>query len=103
MRELVSSTIKQKPTIALVDVEEARGGLSVEEVHVRLIAAESRYANWSFDAELTPSGQALYDHLFQAEPIEWNRECSHETRLSTTVLSGSPYAALLQASASSKT
>ena len=25
-----------------------------------------------------PSSKVLYDYLFAKEPIEWNRECSHQ-------------------------
>ena len=73
MRELVASTMKAKPIIALIDPDASRGGLSLEQVRERLVSAESRYGAWGFDAATTPSGSALYDHLFAREPIEWNR------------------------------
>ena len=75
MREIVASTRMRKPIIALVDPDASRGGLSLDEVHAQLLQAEANYAKWDFDAAATPSGQALYDHLFASEPIEWNREC----------------------------
>jgi len=73
MRELVATTTKQKPTIALTDPEALYGGLSLKKVKEQLLEAEGSYAKWNFDALATPNGQALYDHLFLAEPIEWNR------------------------------
>jgi hypothetical protein len=79
MRELVSTTTKRKPTIALIDPDASRGGLSVEEVHAQLLEAEASYAKWGFDANTTPNGEALHGHLFQAMAIEWNRACSHIT------------------------
>jgi hypothetical protein len=79
MRELVSTAIKQKPTIALVDPDASRDGLSDQEVRAQLLEdQDGNFAKWGFDAETTPNAQALHDHLFQAEPIEWNRERSHE-------------------------
>ena len=74
MRELVATTIKGKPTIALMDPESSHGGLSIKEVHTRLLEAEDSYSKWGFDAAQTPNGQALYDHLFRADAIEWNRK-----------------------------
>ena len=73
MRELVSTTIKQKPTVTLIDPESSHGGLSIQQVFVKLLEAESSYAKWEFPAE-TPSGRALHEYLFQVEAIEWNRE-----------------------------
>ena len=77
MRELVSTTTKQKPTIALIDPDSSRGGLSVQEVRAQLIEAQASYARWGFDAETTPNGEVLHGHLFLAMAIEWNRACSH--------------------------
>ena len=75
MRELVATTMKRKPTIALVDPDASRGGLSLDEVRAQLIEAEASYAKWGFDEATTPNGLTLfYVHLFQADPIEWNRE-----------------------------
>ena len=79
MRELVSSTIKQKPIIALVDPDSSRGGMSSDEVLKELIEAEGCYAKWQFDVEMTPLSQALYNHLFASEPIEWNRARTHSS------------------------
>ena len=74
MRELVSSTLKQKPIIALIDPDASRGGLSLDECHAQLVEADAMYAKWDFNTEPDgPRGQALYDHLFKHEPIEWNR------------------------------
>jgi hypothetical protein len=74
MRELVSSTTKQKPIIALTDSEVSRGGLSLHEVRSQLDDAEDSYEKWSFELGTTPNASALYDHLCAYDPIEWNRE-----------------------------
>ena len=73
MRELVSSTVQQKPTIALLDMDMARGGLTQQQVHQRLLLAEDSYERWDFDRNETPSGRELYEALFATEPIEWTR------------------------------
>jgi hypothetical protein len=72
MRELVSTTTKQKPAIALVDPDASRGGVSKEQASVQLIDAETYFDKWGF-GEAVPSGSALHAHLFAFEPIEWNR------------------------------
>ena len=64
----------QKPIIALMEPEVSRGGLSKEEVQAQLLEGEASYPKWNFDAEKTPSGQTLHDHLFDNETIDWNRE-----------------------------
>jgi hypothetical protein len=74
MRELVASTVKDKPIVAFIDPDASRGGLSIKEVHSQLLAAEASYVKWEFIEAVTPNGQVLYDHLFKAEHIEWNRE-----------------------------
>ena len=43
------------------------------QVHAQLVEAEGSYAKWGFDDATTPSGEALYTHLFASEAIEWNR------------------------------
>ena len=43
------------------------------QVREQLAEAEGSYERWGFDADATPSGAALYDHLFAHPPIEWNR------------------------------
>ena len=72
-RELVSSTTKDKPIIALVDLDATRGGLSFAEIHVQLLKAEDSYTKWGFDLQTTPDCQKLHDHLFASVAIEWNR------------------------------
>ena len=74
MRELVSSTIKQKPIIALIDPDASRGGLSLVEVQARLTEADALYEKWGFNIDAGAlDGKALSDHLFAQEPVEWNR------------------------------
>jgi hypothetical protein len=79
MRELVSSTIRKKPVIALVDSDSSHGGLTPKQVHMQLIEADSSYPKWGFDPEVSPPGQALNDHLFEREPIEVGQEGSTPT------------------------
>ena len=73
MIELVASTRKAKPIIALIDPDKSRGGMTTTEVHTELLEAEDLYSKWEFDPSTTPNGQALYDHLFAHAPIEWHR------------------------------
>ena len=74
MRELVASTTRQKPIIALVDLDMSRGGMSLIEVHTQLLEADALYEKWAFNNESdAPRGKVLYDHLVTHEPIEWNR------------------------------
>ena len=74
MREIVSSTAKQKPIIALIDPDVSRGGMSLNEVKTQLVEADELYAKWAFNEEPGAlRGEALYTHLFAHEPIEWNR------------------------------
>ena len=73
MRELVCATQMAKPIIALIDPDAPRGGLSMAEIHEQLLDANADYRKWGFDEKTTPNGQALYDHLFADEPIEWDR------------------------------
>jgi hypothetical protein len=94
MRELVATTTKRKHTIALVDPDASRGGLSLQEVQVHLLEAEAHsYAKWGFDTT-TPNGEALYSYLFQAEPIEWNREHSNKAPPGPSAVTGVLHAAL---------
>jgi hypothetical protein len=73
MRELVASTRKLKTIIALVDPDASKGGLSLAQVYAQLLEVEGTFEKWGFDLDATLSGQALYDHIFALEPIEWNR------------------------------
>jgi len=74
MRELVSSTVKQKAMIALVDMDASRGGLTLEEVQAQLVEADVFYDKWAFNNEPgAPRAMLLYEHLTIYEPIEWNR------------------------------
>ena len=56
-----------------MDSDKTRGGLTVEDVRAQLLEAEGRFNRWGFEAGTTPSGAALYEHLFANDPIEWNR------------------------------
>ena len=87
MRELVASRALEKPVVALIDLEQKHGGLSLAQVHGQLLEADSFSEKWGFKAHdlaerstlqyhgayTWPGGQALHDHLFSTETIEWNR------------------------------
>jgi len=74
MRELTHTTVKQKPTIALMDLDLSHGGLTLEGVQIGLDAADAFYAKWGFNKEPeAPRAKLLYEHLTTHEPIEWNR------------------------------
>jgi len=90
MRELVASTVMEKPIIALMDPDASRGGMSAAELRMELFHADETCKKWGFTnpsaaakavstslpdmkGEVWPGAQALYDHLFASEPIEWNR------------------------------
>ena len=47
MRELHAAVTMCKPIIALVDPDESRGGLSLEQLKASLIEADDLYAKWS--------------------------------------------------------
>ena len=81
----------------MLELEASKGGLSRDEIHRQLLEADepcekrgtnysSKYAMWGLDEEvkswgyLLPTGGELFDVLFKAEPIEWNRERVAETR-----------------------
>jgi len=64
MRELVSSTSKQKPLIALIDLDGSRGGLDLVEIHKQLIEADDLYGKWAFNHGTgSLRGEALHAHL----------------------------------------
>ena len=46
MRELTAAVTMCKPIIALVDPDESRGGLSLEQLKASLIEADDLYAKW---------------------------------------------------------
>ena len=74
MRELVSSTVKRKPIIALIDLEASHGGMTLSEIEQQLFEADALYAKWAFNNEPeAPRAKALHTHLFGSQPIEWNR------------------------------
>ena len=59
--------------MALIGPAASRGGLRPQQVLVQLLGAGGSVAKWGFDPETTPGSQLLYDHLFHAVAIEWNR------------------------------
>lgn len=80
MRELIAATKNRKPIVALLDPDASRGGLTKQEVRERIqLAEDTCYDKWGFASPTTgqslatPAAQALYDHIFAMEPIEWNR------------------------------
>jgi len=72
MRELTTAARLKKHVIAILDPDSSHGGLSKDEVHEHLCQAASMYDRWGFMAK-APSGEALFDHVFAHEPIEWDR------------------------------
>jgi hypothetical protein len=69
----IRSTVKMsKPIIPVIDPDKSRGGLSLDEVHARLVAADGMYGKWGF-ADEAPHGEELYSQITRAEPVEWNR------------------------------
>ena len=73
MRELIAATKNATPVIALFESSEAHGGLVVADIHGHLKRAEDRFGEWGFDVASTPSAEQLLEHLFKAEPLQWNR------------------------------
>jgi hypothetical protein len=55
--------------------------LAVDEVRAQLVETTDSYEKWGFDLNTTPEGEAIFNHIFTFEPIEWNREC-HSNPLS---------------------
>jgi len=73
MRELVSAVGKQKPVIALVNLDESSGGLSLDAFKKQIISAESNFVRWGFGKDC-PSGQAVCDYLLKEDPVYWGLE-----------------------------
>ena len=87
MRELVSSASKEKPIIALIDLDVSRGGMSLDEVKTQFVEADVLATKWGFygyekassgaeyqESYSWPGGTELHEHLIgEHEPIEWNR------------------------------
>jgi len=70
----------RKPIIPLIDLDESRGGLSLDEVRRQLVEADALHTKWGFrtqesdqEGPIWPGSDALHEHLFDGEPIEWNR------------------------------
>jgi len=71
VRELIAAAKRGKPVIAIVDLDESRDGLSLQQVHEQVLRAADHYEEWGIEVG-APHGQELFDHLFTIEPIEWN-------------------------------
>ena len=93
MRELVASVSFNKPLIALIDPEVSHGGVGQEDVRTQLVQADNLATQkWGFRLHesserhtserhgpyVWPGGDMLYNHLFQQQPIEWNRESARD-------------------------
>ena len=73
MRELVTAALHSKPVIALIDPESVHGGLSLAEIRTKIATAnDTLFEKWGLQVAFD-RGEALYEHLFTQEPIEWNR------------------------------
>lgn len=92
-RELLRAVLRKKPLIAVIEPDEARGGLNRENITALLTVA--RYssfrdpkgtadrtwvARWALDQEIAswgyeeiPAGEQIIDALFASPPIEWDR------------------------------
>ena len=79
MRELVATFKKKKPVIAVMDLDLTRGGLTKDMIQSQLSDTQTSYSKWGFPAD-TPSGEELFEYLFQDEPLEWNRTCDIRPR-----------------------
>ena len=81
LRELLRAVVMRKPMFSLVESEEKKGGLTLEEVRRQLIKNDvgGFYHKCSLAAEVAqwghelPTARELYDALFKKEPIEWAR------------------------------
>jgi hypothetical protein len=93
MRELASAVSKEKPIIALTELEGSHGGLGVEEVNARIAQADGIAVDqWGFKAEdvaepstaewhgvyVWPGSKKLSQELLRFPPIEWNRVFFHK-------------------------
>ena len=63
----------------LLDPEANHGGLTREQIHEQLHAADANYGKWGFDDD-GPRGAALEEALFSIQPIEWNRIGAFQAR-----------------------
>ena len=71
--ELVATTRTSKPTIALVEPDVQKGGLTLEQIRTSLIEAEERLRKRAQGANQRATADQIYSVLFKNEPIEWNR------------------------------
>ena len=74
LRELRAAVRLDKPLLALLETDESKGGMSVEQIRTQLMEADELMLKWfgSADAEAL-SGARLADALLAREPIEFNR------------------------------
>mmetsp|Transcript_12124 Transcript_12124/g.31431 ORF Transcript_12124/g.31431 Transcript_12124/m.31431 type:complete len:638 (-) Transcript_12124:108-2021(-) len=81
LRELLRAVVMRKPMFSLVESEEKKGGLTLEEVRRQLIKNDvggfyhkcglaKEVAQWGHEL---PTALELYDAIFKKEPIEWAR------------------------------
>eukprot|EP00966_Prymnesium_polylepis_P096936 2245812-Prymnesium_polylepis.1 len=71
IRELIAAARQGKSVIAIIDLDESRGGLNLQQVHEQVLQAADHYDEWGIE-DGAPGGQQLFDHLVANEPIEWN-------------------------------
>jgi len=79
LRELLRSVFSRKPIIALLEPETRKGGLTQAQIRVELQGSSDAFVSMGLTDEMeswglpVPSVDALFDALFGAAPIEWNR------------------------------
>ena len=106
MREILRAVVTGKPMIALLELEKNNAKLTEEEIREALMSCDapctkgtqtysSKYNMWGLDKEVEswgyhmPDGTAIFDALFEEDPIEWARIGAFRARQSgpTPVLS----------------
>ena len=73
MIELRAAVAKGKPIVALIEPEAKHGGLTKAQIEEQLLEANANYEKWGFGDDGGPEGATLYEALFAADAVEWNR------------------------------
>ena len=94
MRELLRAVLKRKRLIALIELDDKRGGLETGQVYTSLVTVHQRktYSAWGLTAEVLnwghsiPSPEQLRTAIFRREIVEWNR-CGRRFSFHSTLFS----------------
>lgn len=73
MREIRHAVRLNKPIIAMLEPEQAKGGMTLEQIQEQLLDSDSRLAGWGFDEADSLRGEQLYAALMAHDPIEFAR------------------------------